>query len=92
MVVEVGNANVCLAPSPSDPPSPCTTPPTRVQHVVPDEVIAANGGLLEYSVVYTDRALNHMSTTFCDVMKDLNAGLTEVYNTDNTVLIPGSGT
>mmetsp|Transcript_22449 Transcript_22449/g.57773 ORF Transcript_22449/g.57773 Transcript_22449/m.57773 type:complete len:112 (-) Transcript_22449:2643-2978(-) len=33
-----------------------------------------------------------MSTTFCDVMKDLNAGLNKVYNTDNTVLIPGSGT
>ena len=42
---------------------------THTQHVVPEEIIQANGGLLEYSVVYTDRALNHMSWTFCEVMK-----------------------
>ena len=62
------------------------------RHVVADETIEANGGLLEYSVVYTDRALNHMSTTFMGVMTDLHAGLTKVYNTDHAVLIPGSGT
>ena len=85
---------VLSSPQHARPSRPPGRPPRNPnsQHVVPDELIQANGGLLEYSVVYTDRALNHMSTTFCDVMKDLNAGLTRVYNTDNAVLIPGSGT
>jgi len=64
----------------------------KVGHVVDDELIEANGGLLEYSVVYTDRALNHMSSPFQQVMKDLHASLTSAYNTDNFVMIPGSGT
>ena len=50
------------------------------------------GGLREFSVVYTDRAVNHMSTTFQAVMKDLNAVLTEAYNAKRAVIIPGSGT
>jgi len=49
-------------------------------------------GLLEYSVVYTDRAVNHMSGVFQDVMKDLSTTLKDVYNADATVIVPGSGT
>ena len=60
-------------------------------HIVPDELIHTNGGLLEYSVVYTDRAMNHMSAPFGVVMRELHEGLRAVYNTDHAVLIPGSG-
>ncbi len=49
-------------------------------------------GLLEFSVVYTDRALNHMSKKFQGVMKDISAMLKEVYHADAAVLVPGSGT
>ena len=49
-------------------------------------------GLLEFSVVYTDRALNHMSRSFQGVMKDISAILKEVYNARSAVLVPGSGT
>jgi aspartate aminotransferase-like enzyme len=49
-------------------------------------------GLLEFSVVYTDRALNHMSRSFQGVMKDISAILKEVYNARATILVPGSGT
>ena len=49
-------------------------------------------GLLEYSVVYTDRALNHMSEQFQQVMIDLSAMLREVYSADTAVLLPGNGT
>ena len=49
-------------------------------------------GLLEFSVVYTDRALNHMSRSFQGVMKDISAILKEVYRAHATVLVPGSGT
>jgi aspartate aminotransferase-like enzyme len=49
-------------------------------------------GLLEFSVVYTDRALNHMSRNFQGVMKDISAVLKEVYNARSAVLVPGSGT
>lgn len=49
-------------------------------------------GLLEYSVVYTDRALNHMSQSFQGVMKDISAGLKAVYNAKAVVVVPGSGT
>ena len=49
-------------------------------------------GLLEFSVVYTDRALNHMSKKFQGVMKDIAAMLKEVYHADAAVLVPGSGT
>ena len=50
------------------------------------------GGLLEFSVVYTDRALNHMSGNFQKVMKDCSAVLKEAYNAHATAIIPGSGT
>ena len=49
-------------------------------------------GLLEYSVVYTDRAINHMSGVFQSVMTDLSAILKRVYNADAVSIVPGSGT
>jgi len=49
-------------------------------------------GLLEFSVVFTDRSLNHMSTDFQGVMCDIFSSLTSVYNTDICALIPGGGT
>ncbi len=49
-------------------------------------------GLLEFSVVYTDRALNHMSKSFQSVMTDISSILKEVYNAPSAVLVPGSGT
>ncbi len=48
--------------------------------------------LLEYSVVYTDRALNHMSQSFQGVMKDISATLKKVYNASAAIVVPGSGT
>jgi len=49
-------------------------------------------GLLEYSVVYTDRALNHMSQAFQGVMRDSSVLLKEVYQADAVAIVPGSGT
>jgi aspartate aminotransferase-like enzyme len=49
-------------------------------------------GLLEYSVVYTDRALNHMSAKFQRAMTDISALLRSVYGARSTVVVPGSGT
>ena len=49
-------------------------------------------GLLEYSVVYTDRALNHMSQRFQGVMRDISGVLKEVYHARSAVVVPGSGT
>jgi aspartate aminotransferase-like enzyme len=49
-------------------------------------------GLLEYSVVYTDRSLNHMSQSFQSVMNDISATLKKVYNAEAVVVVPGSGT
>lgn len=48
-------------------------------------------GLLEFSVVYTDRALNHMSKRFQQVMCDLSAGLKQAYGAAAAVIVPGSG-
>lgn len=48
--------------------------------------------LLEYSVVYSDRALNHMSPAFQQVMRDLSSTLKTVYRADAAVIVPGSGT
>jgi aspartate aminotransferase-like enzyme len=59
--------------------------PGLLPHIDPD-------GLLEYSVVYTDRALNHMSHKFQGVMTDIGDVLKEVYNAPVAVVIPGSGT
>lgn len=49
-------------------------------------------GLLEYSVVYTDRAVNHMSGVFQSVMNDISSMLKSVYNADAAIIVPGSGT
>lgn len=49
-------------------------------------------GLLEYSVVYTDRALNHMSQEFQGVMNDISATLKKVYKGHAVAVVPGSGT
>ena len=49
-------------------------------------------GLLEFSVVYTDRALNHMSKRFTGVVQDILGTLKEVYHAHTAVLVPGSGT
>ncbi|MBL8347118.1 MAG: alanine--glyoxylate aminotransferase family protein [Rubrivivax sp.] len=58
--------------------------PGLLPHVDPD-------GLLEYSVVYTDRALNHMSGRFQRVMQDLSATLRQVYGARSAIVVPGSG-
>ncbi len=49
-------------------------------------------GLLEYSVVFTDRALNHMSQSFQGSMRDISATLKKVYNAKAVAIVPGSGT
>ena len=49
-------------------------------------------GLLEYSVVFTDRSLNHMSGTFQGVMRDISQTLKAAYNAASVVLVPGGGT
>ncbi|MEE9327547.1 MAG: hypothetical protein V3U71_09660 [Cocleimonas sp.] len=59
--------------------------PALLPNVDPD-------GLLEYSVVYTDRALNHMSQSFQTVMNDISSTLKEVYNAKAVIVVPGSGT
>ncbi|OSI14252.1 class V aminotransferase [Neisseria dumasiana] len=48
-------------------------------------------GLLEYSVVYTDRALNHMSQKFQTALRYISAILKKVYNAEHVAVIPGSG-
>ena len=49
-------------------------------------------GLLEYSVVYTDRALNHMSQRFQGVMREISRLLRSVYRARSAIIVPGSGT
>ncbi|MEO6975232.1 MAG: aminotransferase class V-fold PLP-dependent enzyme [Gallionella sp.] len=49
-------------------------------------------GLLEFSVVYTDRSLNHMSKQFQQIAKDISALLKETYNARSAIIVPGSGT
>ncbi|MDF3414158.1 alanine--glyoxylate aminotransferase family protein [Sulfitobacter sp. M57] len=49
-------------------------------------------GLEEFSVVFTDRSLNHMSGCFQQVMRDISELLREVYNADAVALVPGGGT
>ncbi|HEY5310342.1 MAG TPA: alanine--glyoxylate aminotransferase family protein, partial [Casimicrobiaceae bacterium] len=48
-------------------------------------------GLLEYSVVFTDRALNHMSRRFQHVMRDISGILKEAYRAHTAIVVPGSG-
>ncbi|MCA1937980.1 MAG: alanine--glyoxylate aminotransferase family protein, partial [Dechloromonas sp.] len=59
--------------------------PALLPHPDPD-------GLLEYSVVYTDRALNHMSRQFQGVMRDISRIVKKVYNAKASIVVPGSGT
>ena len=59
--------------------------PSLLPHVDPD-------GLLEYSVVYTDRSLNHMSRAFQGVMKDISGTLKKIYHARSVIVVPGSGT
>ena len=49
-------------------------------------------GLLEYSVVFSDRALNHMSRAFQGVMNDISRTLKHVYRAKSAIVVPGSGT
>lgn len=48
-------------------------------------------GLLEYSVVFTDRSLNHMSKSFQGVMRDISSILKDVYSADAVAVVPGGG-
>jgi aspartate aminotransferase-like enzyme len=48
-------------------------------------------GLLEFSVVFTDRSLNHMSQMFQGVMRDIHATLRQVYAAHEVVVVPGGG-
>ncbi|MDQ4212668.1 aminotransferase class V-fold PLP-dependent enzyme [Microbacterium sp. ASV81] len=50
------------------------------------------GGLLEYSVVFTDRSLNHMSARFIGVMQSIQADLRAAYGASTTAIVPGGGT
>ncbi|VXC32642.1 Aminotransferase [Microbacterium sp. 8M] len=50
------------------------------------------GGLLEYSVVFTDRSLNHMSARFVGVMQSIQADLRAAYRATTTAIVPGGGT
>ena len=59
--------------------------PGLLPHVDPE-------GLLEYSVVYTDRALNHMSQSFQGVMRGISGVLKQVYRAQSAIVVPGSGT
>ena len=59
--------------------------PGLLPHVDPE-------GLLEFSVVYTDRALNHMSKKFQGVMRDISSTLKEAYHAKSAIVVPGSGT
>ncbi len=58
---------------------------TLVPEIDPD-------GLLEYSVVFTDRSLNHMSQSFQQVMRDISTTLKQAYNAAAVVVVPGGGT
>jgi len=49
-------------------------------------------GLEEFSVVFTDRSLNHMSGPFQQVMRDISDMLKEVYAADAVAVVPGGGT
>ncbi|TRO42316.1 alanine--glyoxylate aminotransferase family protein [Pseudomonas sp. ALS1279] len=60
-----------------------------MSHICPD---IDPDGLLEYSVVYTDRSLNHMSQSFQGVMRDISVTLKQVYNAHAVAVVPGSGT
>jgi len=50
------------------------------------------GGLMEFSVVFTDRSLNHMSQRFQQVMRDISAMAREAYGAAAVAVVPGGGT
>jgi aspartate aminotransferase-like enzyme len=49
-------------------------------------------GLMEFSVVFTDRSLNSMSTKFQQVMRDISGNLKDVYQAEAVAIVPGGGT
>lgn len=49
-------------------------------------------GLLEFSVVFTDRSLNHMSAAFQGVMRDISSTMKQVYKASSMAVVPGGGT
>ena len=49
-------------------------------------------GLLEYSVVFSDRSLNSMSATFGDVMRDISRIMRNAYGAASVAVVPGGGT
>ncbi|MFH2112943.1 MAG: aminotransferase class V-fold PLP-dependent enzyme [Spirochaetota bacterium] len=49
-------------------------------------------GLLEYSVVYTDRSVNHMSRLFQETMRGISRIIKSVYHAESAIIVPGSGT
>lgn len=49
-------------------------------------------GLMEFSVVFSDRSLNHMSQRFQGVMRDLSAMLRELHSAEGIAIVPGGGT
>ena len=59
--------------------------PKHISLVDPD-------GLLEYSVVFTERSLNHMSVSFQDIMVDISVALKKVYDAHSVAFVPGGGT
>jgi aspartate aminotransferase-like enzyme len=59
--------------------------PSLLSNVDPD-------GLLEFSVVYTDRSLNHMSKQFQQILNEISSILKDAYNAHSAVIVPGSGT
>lgn len=65
--------------------SPKRQPHLKIDSPDPD-------GLLEYSVVYTNRSINHMSQKFQHVMQDISSTLKHVYGAQSVALVPGAGT
>ena len=49
-------------------------------------------GLQEFSVVFTDRSLNHMSKKYQAAMRDISGMLREVYQASAVAVVPGGGT
>ncbi len=49
-------------------------------------------GLLEYSVVFSDRSLNSMSDAFGQVMRDISRIMKTAYGAVSVAVVPGGGT
>jgi aspartate aminotransferase-like enzyme len=63
-----------------------------MNHAAPVRSPVDPDGLMEFSVVFTDRSLNHMSKLFQGVMRDISRGLREAYGADAVAVVPGGGT